>query len=301
MLYSLFMDSDEVLRIGELSKRSGVSPELLRAWERRYGAPSSRALGRRPAPLRARGRRARACHAPAPRRPGRRRGGGTRVAGGGRRRSGTDGAPPRGGAGRSRRRARPGTTSRGRRRSSTGCSPWRPWTRCSARSSCRICASSESAGCAVTPPSHRSTSPPASCAGDCSAWRAAGVSGSGRRRCSRACQGAARPRPDRVRPGAALAGLARRLSRHRFADRDGRGGHPPARSEPRGPDRRQQRARAAGLAAAAGARRPHRLALGGAAAANGALEGSDALACPATRSPRRRGSRRSFRAASEPL
>ena len=31
------MDSDEVLRIGELSNRSGVSPELLRAWERRYG------------------------------------------------------------------------------------------------------------------------------------------------------------------------------------------------------------------------------------------------------------------------
>ena len=28
---------DTVLRIGELSKRSGVSPELLRAWERRYG------------------------------------------------------------------------------------------------------------------------------------------------------------------------------------------------------------------------------------------------------------------------
>ena len=30
------MDSDGVLRIGELSKRTGVSPELLRAWERRY-------------------------------------------------------------------------------------------------------------------------------------------------------------------------------------------------------------------------------------------------------------------------
>jgi len=29
--------ADEVLRIGELSKRVGVSPELLRAWERRYG------------------------------------------------------------------------------------------------------------------------------------------------------------------------------------------------------------------------------------------------------------------------
>ena len=26
-----------MLRIGELSRRSGVSPELLRAWERRYG------------------------------------------------------------------------------------------------------------------------------------------------------------------------------------------------------------------------------------------------------------------------
>jgi DNA-binding transcriptional MerR regulator len=31
------MDSTATLRIGELSRRSGVSPELLRAWERRYG------------------------------------------------------------------------------------------------------------------------------------------------------------------------------------------------------------------------------------------------------------------------
>ena len=31
------MPAEGVLRIGELSKRSGVSPELLRAWERRYG------------------------------------------------------------------------------------------------------------------------------------------------------------------------------------------------------------------------------------------------------------------------
>src|SRR3954452_2105482 len=29
--------TDGLLRIGELSKRAGVSPELLRAWERRYG------------------------------------------------------------------------------------------------------------------------------------------------------------------------------------------------------------------------------------------------------------------------
>jgi MerR family transcriptional regulator, light-induced transcriptional regulator len=31
------MTNDAALRIGELSRRSGVSPELLRAWERRYG------------------------------------------------------------------------------------------------------------------------------------------------------------------------------------------------------------------------------------------------------------------------
>jgi len=31
------MTGDGVLRIGELSRRSGVSPDLLRAWERRYG------------------------------------------------------------------------------------------------------------------------------------------------------------------------------------------------------------------------------------------------------------------------
>ena len=31
------MDEDAHLRIGELGRRSGVSPELLRAWERRYG------------------------------------------------------------------------------------------------------------------------------------------------------------------------------------------------------------------------------------------------------------------------
>ncbi len=31
------MSAAAVLRIGELSRRSGVSPELLRAWERRYG------------------------------------------------------------------------------------------------------------------------------------------------------------------------------------------------------------------------------------------------------------------------
>jgi len=38
-VHGLYSDAvaDATLRIGELSRRSGVSPELLRAWERRYG------------------------------------------------------------------------------------------------------------------------------------------------------------------------------------------------------------------------------------------------------------------------
>jgi DNA-binding transcriptional MerR regulator/methylmalonyl-CoA mutase cobalamin-binding subunit len=37
MLYIRRVETAGALRIGELSRRSGVSPELLRAWERRYG------------------------------------------------------------------------------------------------------------------------------------------------------------------------------------------------------------------------------------------------------------------------
>ena len=37
MLYSAGMASDGLLRVGELSRRCGVSADLLRAWERRYG------------------------------------------------------------------------------------------------------------------------------------------------------------------------------------------------------------------------------------------------------------------------
>jgi DNA-binding transcriptional MerR regulator len=37
MLYIQRVETAGALRIGELSRRSGVSPELLRAWERRYG------------------------------------------------------------------------------------------------------------------------------------------------------------------------------------------------------------------------------------------------------------------------
>jgi MerR family transcriptional regulator, light-induced transcriptional regulator len=37
VLYNHPVTQPPVLRIGELSRRSGVSPELLRAWERRYG------------------------------------------------------------------------------------------------------------------------------------------------------------------------------------------------------------------------------------------------------------------------
>ena len=37
MLYSQGVSEETLLRIGELGRRSGVRPELLRAWERRYG------------------------------------------------------------------------------------------------------------------------------------------------------------------------------------------------------------------------------------------------------------------------
>jgi MerR family transcriptional regulator, light-induced transcriptional regulator len=42
-------DTEHQLRIGELSRRVGLSPELLRAWERRYGLlrPSRTAGGLR--------------------------------------------------------------------------------------------------------------------------------------------------------------------------------------------------------------------------------------------------------------
>ena len=67
---------------------------------------------------------------------------------------------------------------------------------------------------------------------------------------------AARPRPDRVRAGAARARLAHRLSRPRHADRDRRGGEPPPPTQPRRPDRGERRARAAARRTAARARRP---------------------------------------------
>ena len=37
MLYGPGVDGDGMFRIGELSRRTGVSADLLRAWERRYG------------------------------------------------------------------------------------------------------------------------------------------------------------------------------------------------------------------------------------------------------------------------
>src|SRR6185436_1074847 len=37
LVYDARMASDALLRIGELSRRTGVKPDLLRAWERRYG------------------------------------------------------------------------------------------------------------------------------------------------------------------------------------------------------------------------------------------------------------------------
>ena len=91
------MDSDGVLRIGESSNRSGVSPELLRAWERRYGLlrPMRSAGGLRlytPADVeRVRVMRQHIADGLAAAEAA------ALACGGGRRRSGTDGAPPRGG------------------------------------------------------------------------------------------------------------------------------------------------------------------------------------------------------------
>ena len=130
VMYSSRMTSDGVLRIGELSKRAGVSPELLRAWERRYGLlrPTRSAGGLRlysPADVErvrlmrqhlAEGLAAAEAAALALR------------AG-----VGEEAAPaalvPRRCATSSPTRWT-GSTSRGHRRSSTGCWPWRPWTRC---------------------------------------------------------------------------------------------------------------------------------------------------------------------------
>ena len=163
-------------------------------------APPPDPLGRRPAALLARRPRARAPHATAPRRrAGRRRGGRARAYRRGRRGSRPAALRPAAvrdeladALDRVRRAAGAGdprpTARRGDRRHAA--ERGRPAV---------PAASSASAGSAATPRSHRSTSPPACCAGGCSGWPAAGASGSARRRCSPACRRAARPRPDRVR------------------------------------------------------------------------------------------------------
>ena len=61
------------LRIGALSQRVGVSPELLRAWEQRYGLLAAPPLGRRVSALLVRGRAARPRDASPPERRGVRR------------------------------------------------------------------------------------------------------------------------------------------------------------------------------------------------------------------------------------
>ncbi len=52
-MYDGYVASDGLLRIGELSRRTGVKPDLLRAWERRYGllAPQRTSGGFRLYPL----------------------------------------------------------------------------------------------------------------------------------------------------------------------------------------------------------------------------------------------------------
>ena len=131
MLYSQFMDSDRVLRIGELSKRSGVSRSCCARGSAVMGsfAPSARPA----ACASTRPRTSSACVScastsrtawPPPRRRRSRCGPGSATE-----RHRWRCAPRRCGTISPRRST--GTTSHGRRRSSTGCSPWRPWTRLS--------------------------------------------------------------------------------------------------------------------------------------------------------------------------
>ena len=151
-------------------------------------AASSRSLSRRPSPVLPRRRRTRGPDAAASRRGDGRRGGGcARRARPARRGSCPNRAAPRGDPRRARGRRSTRSTSRARRRSSTGCSPWPPSRRCWLKWSCPTCRSSASGGSEARPRSPRSTLPPACCADGCSAWLAAGASGWARSPCWPAC------------------------------------------------------------------------------------------------------------------
>ena len=150
----------EVLRIGELSKRVGVSPELLRAWERRYGLltarcaqPAAFACTRSPtsngwpdaaAPRRGDGRRARRPRSPCSAASARRLPG------------------PRWRPGGGPRRARGALDEFDEPRAQAVLDRLlavATWRRCSAKWCCRTCTSSASGGSAASRRSPRSTSP----------------------------------------------------------------------------------------------------------------------------------------------
>ena len=224
------MPSEPLLRIGELSKRTGVSVELLRAWERRYGLLRPRA---HPAGLRlyaaADVERVR-LHAAAPRRrAGRRRGG--------RRRPRAPRTTPPAAlswadaARRARRRARPlrraagaggPRPAAGRRHAGDAARRGRAALPARAR---------RALGARRGHRSPRSTSPPPSCAAGCSASHAAGASGIGPTAVL-ACLPGEHHDLGLIAFGLALRAqrLAHRLSRPRRPDRHGRGHLPPPRT-----------------------------------------------------------------------
>ena len=211
----------EVLRIGELSKRAGVSPELLRAWERRYGLlrPARSAGGLRlysPADV-----ERVVADAAASRRGNGRRGGGRARRARPRRRGGCPNrTAPRGDARASSRETLDAFDEPRAQAILDRLLALATVETLLARSSSPTCRSSESVGSEARPRSPRSTSPRASCADGCSGlargWglglRPAGRAGLPARR-------AARPRPDRLRASAPVARLANRLPRARLADR----------------------------------------------------------------------------------
>src|ERR1700749_2414140 len=173
-------ESSPLLRIGELSRRLGVSDHVLRAWEGRYGLlqPVRSAGGFRlyseADALRVRRMQA---HPPV----------GPPVLG--EHRSRRTAGPTAGSAGptasQRRKVSRPAPSgkpwtpsmSRPHRQSLTGSGPTSPWRRASGTWYCRISPSSGSAGSGEQPASPRNTSPPTSSAGGSPGWPGAGGTG----------------------------------------------------------------------------------------------------------------------------
>ena len=198
-------DEDRSSAIGELSRRTGVGVDTLRAWERRYGLLRA---ARSPGGFRLYGtsdqervrRNEGADRLGRLRRRGRAAGGVARIPGARNPASGRgpEVAGPRRAAGRRPRPLRRGRTPT---RSSTMRSRASPSTPSRAASCCRSARDRRRAGRAERSQSPRSTSPPHSCAGECCSRPQLGCRGRPACAARLSARRTARPRPDRLRPG----------------------------------------------------------------------------------------------------